>query len=160
MSEQALREAYQRYFPVIWGRCRRLLGDGEEARDVAQETFLKLWQQHGAKAPPRSAAAWIHRTSVNLALDRLRARPHEVELSDSLEASFPEVTSVLGSRRALATLARRVSSEVLEIGVLHRVDGLTQPEIAAVMGCSERSIRRRLTELDEHLARMREELTS
>jgi RNA polymerase sigma-70 factor (ECF subfamily) len=138
------------------------LGDREEASDVAQETFIRLWQADVANQPPREAAAWIHRTAVHLAIDRLRKRTRTDNSTPHAEQPGPPPASdeLLASRAHLELLSRRVPAEVLEAGVLHRVDGLTQPETARAMGCSERTVRRMLTELDARLERFRLEVLS
>jgi RNA polymerase sigma factor (sigma-70 family) len=53
----------------------RMLGDGVEAEDVAQETMLRLWD-HAARWKPGGpgVAAWVTRVAMNLCLDRLRRR--------------------------------------------------------------------------------------
>lgn len=160
-TRASLEETYRRFFPVVRERCRRLLGDGEEANDVAQETFIRLWRSGEAKLPPRQAAAWIHRTSVHLALDRLRLRKRRRQAGApepiALGASPVEI---LQSRRSLEVLIEHLPSDVLEAAILYRVDGLEQTEIAGLMNCSERTVRRLLEKLDDRLARLRSEMLS
>lgn len=53
----------------------RMLGDGTEAEDVAQEAMLRLWRDAGSWRPGGSGvAAWLTRVATNLCLDRLRKR--------------------------------------------------------------------------------------
>jgi RNA polymerase sigma-70 factor (ECF subfamily) len=53
----------------------RMLGSRAEAEDVAQEVFLRLWQQAGGwRAGGARFSTWLHRVAVNLCLDRLRRR--------------------------------------------------------------------------------------
>lgn len=53
----------------------RMLGDGTEAEDVAQEAMLRLWEQAGRwQAGGPGIAAWLNRVAANLCLDRLRRR--------------------------------------------------------------------------------------
>ena len=46
-----LDQFFQHHFPVIRGKCARMLGDSEEAADVAQETFLRLVGSPVAREP-------------------------------------------------------------------------------------------------------------
>jgi RNA polymerase sigma-70 factor (ECF subfamily) len=163
VTTPSLEEVYRRYFPVIRERCRRALSSPQEAEDVAQETFIRFWQSAKAEQTPRDAAAWIHRTAVHLSIDRLRRQAARAEAGpEKLEAqaAFTDPAEALQNRALLAMLARRVPPDALEAGVLHRVDGLTQPEAAALMGVSERSFRRLLVTLDERVARFRQEVMS
>lgn len=152
-TDTALEETYRRLFPIVRERIRRVLGDGEAATDVAQEAFIRLWQTRRPDRDPRAQAAWIHRTSLRLAIDHLRAV--RVRTGASRTEPFVRPASVedaLDSRQVLELLARRVAPEILESGVLIRVDGLTQPEVAALLGVSERTVRRWLVELDQLLS--------
>lgn len=127
---------------------------------MAQETFIRLWREGQAKQAPRLAAAWIHRTSVHLSLDRLRRRRRQSRPADLNEPvvinSSP--VEILQSRRSLEILVAHLPGDVLEAAILHRVDGIGQVEIARLMGCSERTVRRLLEELDDRLIRLRSEL--
>src|SRR5207245_1557090 len=58
-------------YPVIRSKCARMLGDGDEAADVAQETFLRLWQSGAADADLPQRMSWIYKTSTRLAIDQL-----------------------------------------------------------------------------------------
>jgi RNA polymerase sigma-70 factor (ECF subfamily) len=69
----ALREVIglygQRAHRIAW----RMLGDGAEAEDVAQEAMLKLWQQAGDwRAGGHGIAPWLARIVANLCIDRMR----------------------------------------------------------------------------------------
>ncbi|NMO17535.1 sigma-70 family RNA polymerase sigma factor [Pyxidicoccus fallax] len=153
-----IQSAYLRYFPLIREKCRRMLGDSDEAQDVAQETFLRLWKSGFQTKDPRHATAWIYRTSTNLAVDRLRQRrtvPSEVAVAQmAVERSTAETE--VQHRQELELYARHLPPEALEAALLHRLDGLTQQEVAEVLQMSDRTVRRLLLKLDaqvEHLRR-------
>jgi DNA-directed RNA polymerase specialized sigma24 family protein len=63
------------------------------------------------------------------------------------------------ARSAIGRLSERASSEELEAALLARVDGLSQAEVAALLGVSERTVRRWLEAFDGHVATLREELS-
>jgi DNA-directed RNA polymerase specialized sigma24 family protein len=56
-------------------------------------------------------------------------------------------------------LCHRASPKQLEAALLARVDGLSQPEVALVLGVSERSVRRLLDAFDQHGQSLRQELS-
>src|SRR5262245_43563998 len=88
----------------------RLLGDGEKARDVVQETFLKLWKVEGP-ALREATAPWLYTVCRNLAIDILRKEKRLVALADpeELPAPLPEPAQKAeeqeGVGRVLAALA-------------------------------------------------------
>ncbi|MFY0566539.1 RNA polymerase sigma factor [Archangium lansingense] len=154
-----VQTAYATYFPIIREKCRRMLRDPDEAQDVAQETFIRLWQARLRDGEPRRVTAWVYRTSTHLAIDRLRRlqsgmvpeRPEEMleaAQAGSLERSVQ-------ARQELERFARHVPADELEVALLSRVDGLTQLEIAEVTQVSERTVRRLLTRFDERVEQLR-----
>lgn len=72
---RAATKLVQRHLPKITALARHMLGDASEAEDVAQEVFLKVWQNAGKWEPGRARfETWIHRVAINLCYDRLRRR--------------------------------------------------------------------------------------
>lgn len=156
--------AYLRFLPSVRAKCRRLLGSTNDAEEAAHEAFVRLWESGPVLAEDtdtRVVMAWLYRTSTRIAIDLLRRRrrdaigePREdVPCGVMLEAS-------VSAKRVVASLHARVPSEELEAAVLCRVDGLSHPEAAEVLGVSERTVRRLLERFDVHAARYKEELSS
>lgn len=143
-----VKQAWQRYHSPVREKCRRVLGDGDEANDVAQETFIRFWKSDGGKTDDaRLALAWLYRTATNLSVDRLRQRAMRArEVPNATESGSLEAAT--SSRQLLSRLASKASEEELQAAVLNRVDGLTQPEVARVLDVSERTVRRLLERFD------------
>jgi RNA polymerase sigma-70 factor, ECF subfamily len=155
--------AYTRFWGPIRAKCRRLLGATAAADDVAQEAFLRLWQSGpplDGRTDGRQVLAWLYVTSTRLSLDVLRRTRARLAL-----AATPPMTcaasphEVVAARSAIAALCHHASPEQLEAALLARVDGLSQPEVALVLGISERSVRRLLDAFDQHGTRLRQELS-
>jgi RNA polymerase sigma-70 factor (ECF subfamily) len=133
-----------------------MLGSTEEARDVAQETFVRFWQTRNELRAPEAAVAWIYRTATHLAIDCLRARKQGSDPENLVgTAASPEETS--HARRLLERLSQTLSPNELEVAVLLRVDEMNQLEAAKVLGVSERTVRRLVQQLDASLARLANE---
>jgi len=149
MSTQ-LTTAYRLYFPLLVQKCTRMLGDGHEAQDVAQDTFMRLYSAGLASAEARVVTAWLYRTSTRIAIDRLRARkrhaPDPAAVDTLLVADASE--SYTAARELWSSVADRIPPLELEAAVLTRVDGLTQQEVAEVLGMNARSVRRLLTRFE------------
>ncbi len=158
MSELEL--AYRRCFPVIREKCRRMLGDAGAADDVAQETFMKLWKSRFVDADPRTLAAWVYRTSTRLAIDQLRERARRPGegVADEMASAAPRPDDALAMRQILERLAAVLPRQELEIALLHRLDELTQQEIASVAKVSARTVRRCLRRLEQRLEMLRKEI--
>ncbi|NMO16918.1 RNA polymerase sigma factor [Pyxidicoccus fallax] len=155
-----VEEAYQAYFPRIREKCRRMMQNTGDAEDVAQETFVRLWQAGLQDAPPRRVVGWVYRTSTRLAIDRMRRRRAAAEFSCE-ETLLRLATAVplereVAQREALARLVGQLPADELEAVFLHRLDRLTQPELAEVLQISERTVRRLLSRFEERLEKLRE----
>jgi RNA polymerase sigma-70 factor, ECF subfamily len=147
-----LTQFFQETFPVIQRKCARMLGDGDEAADVAQETFLRLVDSAVVHEPPGVRLAWIYRTSTNLAIDRLRRRRLGVEVrADERVFAGPDVAghpslpeATLVARQRLHAVAARLGEDELRVIIMTRLDDMTQEEVASVLAISPRTVRRLL----------------
>lgn len=74
-DEQAFAEILDRHAALPHRVAWRMLGNGTEAEDVAQEAMLRLWQNAQTwRGEGPGVAAWLRRVATNLCLDRLRQR--------------------------------------------------------------------------------------
>ncbi len=110
-----------------------LLGDDDEAREVAQETMLRLQQQWSHVSTLDRPGAWCRRVALNLASDTLRARTRRRRLTARL-ASAPAAEVALADWdttfwAAVGELPERQRSAI----VLHYVQDLRVEDIAEVL---------------------------
>jgi RNA polymerase sigma-70 factor (ECF subfamily) len=156
--QTAITLAYQTYFPLLVRKCARMLGDGHEAEDVAQDTFMRFAHSDLLSSDTRAVTAWLYRTSTRIAIDRLRARRRERRDADEgalarlFSSDAPDASAEL--RALLTQLFASAPEAELEAALLSRVDGLKQHEIAEVLSLHERSVRRLLVRFDQRLARL------
>ncbi len=138
----------------------RLLGDRDEAGDVAQEVMLRAWQGIGGFQGRSSFFTWLYRIAVNEATRALERRarqpasvslgPQELQLpaspadDPSRQAEVSELRLALG--RALAELPPALRTAI----VLRDVEGLSTQEAAEIAGVSQAAFKSRL-----HQARLR-----
>jgi len=152
--------AYRRVFPLVLAKCRRMLRGHADAADVAQEVFLRLWKQRELIQDPQALTAWLYQTSTRLVIDRARRN------TLSRESLLYLQTVALGeddlrheerlvSRQDLRSVVDAVPEKELEAAILNRLDRLTHPEVAEVMGVGERTVRRLLTRFDERASALR-----
>lgn len=129
----------RRLTPRVLGYAARLLGDATEAEDVTQEAMMRLWKiAPDWRQGEASVTTWLYRVVTNLCTDRLRKRgrsaPLEAAGDPADEAPRPEDRMAEAERAAalqdaLAVLPERQRQAV----VLRHIEGLTNPEIAAIM---------------------------
>ena len=141
----AARALTLRLTPRVLGYAARLLGDRAEAEDVTQEAMLRLWRMAGQwRQGEARVTTWLYRVVTNLCTDRLRRR-RGVGL-DSIEEPADDAASAedgLARAQRLAALQKalmRLPARQRQAVVLRHVEGLSNPEIAAVMEVSVEAV--------------------
>jgi RNA polymerase sigma-70 factor (ECF subfamily) len=73
-DEKAYRELVQRYERQVFTLARRMVGSAEDAEDLTQETFVRMFKALDRYDPSRPFAAWLYTIASRLAIDHLRRR--------------------------------------------------------------------------------------
>lgn len=134
---------------------RRMLGDGEDARDVAQLTFLRVWENLPRYDPKFAFSTWLFRIAGNLAIDAIRARGTRARtLAESfrvvrggLLASQPEAPLRLSQeeiRRVFDACSVVLSEKQRLVFVLRELEEKESREVAEIVGCRESTVRNHL----------------
>ena len=147
---------------MVFSLSARLLGDAEEARDVAQEVFLQVYRQLGRFEGRSSLKTWIYRIAVNQCHNRRRFwHRRRRDREEGLEAVPAEAAGAGGGsspyeEARLGERARRVQAALLQLSFEHRlvlvlreVEGLTCEEVAAALGVPEGTVKSRLSRARE-----------
>jgi len=142
---------------MVFSLSARLLGDAEEARDVAQEVFLQVYRQLGRFESRSTLKTWIYRITVNQCHNRRRFwQRRRRDREEGLEA-VPVAATARGGPSPYEEArrrerARRVQSALLDISFEHRsvlvlreVEGLTCEEIAEALGIPAGTVKSRLS---------------
>ena len=136
-----------RLSPRVFAYGFRLLGDRNEAEDVAQEAMLRLWKVAPNWRPGEAKiTTWLFRVVSNLSIDRKR-RHHSRAVSldavadppdgaDSVEQTLQDKARSEALQTALLTLPDRQRQAV----ILRNIEGLANPEIASIMGISVEAV--------------------
>lgn len=150
MAGDRLTELYRAYGPVIYARCRRLLGDSAAAEDATQETFMRV-HRHLDKADSREALAWIYRIATNYCLNEIRNRKRRPEPHDDVpDVVALGVDEALADRDLAARIVERAPEKLRVVAWLYHVDGLEQVEVARVLDISRRTVVNRLAEFADN----------
>lgn len=80
--EQALRELDRAFFAVLYRGGLRTLRDPDAARDLVQETFIKVWRRCATFRGDSELLPWIKSILRHAAIERLRQRTREVRMED------------------------------------------------------------------------------
>jgi RNA polymerase sigma-70 factor, ECF subfamily len=140
--ERVVRTAYQ------------ITGDLEDARDVAQWVFVRLFKVLRRFDPGRRFDTWLYRITVNVAIDLLREKGPRgglQPLPDDLQAlpaegapSAERALDLAELQRAFLHLASRLAPKQRAAFVLREIEGLTTAEVARALAVRESTVRNHL----------------
>lgn len=159
MQDDSLTDLYRRYGPLIYARCRRMLGDGAAAEDATQETFMRVHRHLARACTVQEALSWIYRIATNYCLNELRDRNLRPQPSGDRmpePGETPDLERTLGDRAAVRWIAASVPEKLRIVAWLHYVEGMAQPEVAEVLEISRRTVVYRLEEFNERARKLLE----
>ena len=137
-DEAAFGVLYDRYAPQLEAFLRRLVRDQTLAEDLLQTTFLSFVRARGRYVATAGLRAWIFSIAANAGRDALRRRGARRE-----DALGPEISNIGGAvpvmsdppmARAIDEALRQLPEEQREAVLLHKMHGLSFPEVASALG--------------------------
>lgn len=141
--------------PAVISVARRIVGNVEDARDVAQMAFLRVWEQLSRYDETYSFNTWLYRIATNLSIDFLRssrsrerahtATLHLVRLRESETGNETSRAAEDDSAsRLFQRVSRRLTGKQKAAFVLREMEDLETSEIAAILNCGESTVRNHL----------------
>ncbi|MFN0243699.1 MAG: RNA polymerase sigma factor [Planctomycetota bacterium] len=155
-DEQGFRELVERHQSRAWRVARNLVGSDEDAQDLAQEAFLRVFRSVDKFDFEHAFTTWLYRIVTNLAIDHLRKRRpvHSTTREDDEEPDLdvPDASVEQPSdRMERGELAREVKACLESLAphfqsvlVLREMEGLPCKEIADIVGATHVTVRWRL----------------
>jgi len=151
-EEDAFEILVNRHQASILNLVYRFIGDRTQAKDLAQEVFIKVWQSAQEYEPKAKFTTWIYRITANLCFNELKSARRkkwfslnwsdehgEHALEEILADSAPSAEDVLlekeRSRRISDALQSLPQNQRMAM-ILKRYDNLSYQEIAQIIGCS------------------------
>jgi RNA polymerase sigma-70 factor (ECF subfamily) len=151
-NEEAFEILVNRHQASILNLIYRFIGDRTQAKDLAQEVFLRIWQSAKIYRPEAKFTTWIYRITVNLCFNELKSarrkkwfsfnwsrEDNEHTLEEVLSDNAPSAEDLLlekeRSRQISDALQSLPDNQRMAL-LLKRYDGLSYQEIAEIIGCS------------------------
>jgi len=156
-DERALRALWSRYAPRVDAVVRRLVGDPDQAQDVAQEVWIQIFRALPGFRGDAQFATWAHRIAVNRTLNALR-RSKRWEANETVieedSATAPPDDERPFVRASIQEATARLAPGARAVFVLHDVEGYTHEEIAATLGITAGGSKSQLFKARAKLRRM------
>jgi RNA polymerase sigma-70 factor (ECF subfamily) len=149
LTPTAIQGLYERHAYALFRRCRRLLRDADEAQDAMQEAFLRVLEDPTRFQGRSTPATYLFGVATHLCLNRIRNRVARDErwqegVAQALHDRPPDPADGVAARELAAAILAEADPETAAMAVYHFVDGLTQGEIASLVGLSRVMVNRRL----------------
>lgn len=137
----AQRLLYERFAGKLFAVCKRYVKDPDEAADVLQDSFVKVFRHMDQFRFECPLEAWLKRIAINTALKHLRKNKPFEHMTDVDEVAnfLPQNADVLPTLnyQYLLQLVQQLPPGCRTVFNLYAIEGYTHPEIAALMGISE-----------------------
>ncbi len=153
-DKDAFGELVTRYERRLIRVILRFVPDVEQARDLAQETFLRVYRRLDQFDPSRRFGPWMFRIGVNLTLDYLRKRKRRLRWSLFSDAprdtapdpETPDPRNQLDTSQEVRAVMDQLPEKYRSVLILRDLENFTTSEIAAILNRKEATIRWRLAE--------------
>ena len=156
----ALASVVEKYGKLVYRLAIQITKNHEDANDVMQETFLKVYESIGSFRKESAFETWLYRIIVNQALNLVKQRDRRRESSLSEETEIDPRFNLRGShgypnsphddvekkelQKCVTQAVDCLPAKHRTVVILHEFEGLTHPQIATILSCSEGTVRSRL----------------
>lgn len=151
---QAFEPLVARYEKVLFNVALRMVGNYEDARDIAQTAFVKAYEKLSSYDPRHRFFSWIYRIMVNESLNLLGRQKTHQPLDPSLTSADDP-----GEHARLQELSEQVQAGLMELPqdyrevlVLRHFGELSYVEMSSLLGIPEKTVKSRLYTARQRLA--------
>lgn len=147
MSEQTLISAFSRWRNRLLRQALRFLPSKEDAEDVLQDAFIRLWAKAEQIETEKDAASLATVVIRNMAVDHYRQQKRKPQTTDVEMLDLQEETADMDERRQLVDeIMQRVLTPLqLRIVELREYEGLGYDEVASILGMRQPAVRMQLS---------------
>jgi RNA polymerase sigma-70 factor (ECF subfamily) len=151
-DSHAFEQLVRRKTSKVYALCYRIIGNGEDAKDISQLVFIKLWENLAKYDAAYAFDTWLYRMVTNDAIDFMRNRQsRENAVNSNLRlvktAADAEQTVVVQRKeieKVFDAVSTNLSPKQKTIFVMNQMEDLPSSEIAKILGCRESTVRNHL----------------
>jgi len=137
---KAQKELYELFKTKMFGICMRYANDYDDAQDILQDGFLKIYEKVGQFKFKGSFEGWIRKIIVNTALERFRTKYQVININDNIkEVDRKAENDIIAgiSVKELLKFVQELSPRYRMVFNLYAIEGYSHKEISNMLGISE-----------------------
>ncbi len=157
-ERQAFEKIVEKYRDPLYWTAFNLVLDSEDARDVTQQAFLKIWRSLPEYDPNRTFSGWAHRITANCAIDLLRSRRESEPLLEDVPAERSTLDQRIDVRKIFSRVAPLLPQRQRIVLVLREIHGMEIAEISELLQCTESTVRNLLSQAKDSFRKRTKEL--
>jgi RNA polymerase sigma factor (sigma-70 family) len=140
-GDSRMQEAlYNRFAPKMYAVCLRYSNNADDAQDLLQEGFVKIFKNLDRFRAEGSFEGWVRRVFVNTSIEHYRRKVNLVSASDREEAYIEDHSSNALDKLAekdIIKLVQELSPGYRAVFNMYAIEGYSHKEIGAILGISE-----------------------
>lgn len=148
-EEEAFHKIVQKYKAQVAGIAYRMVGDYEDAKDISQMVFVKVYQNLNRFDTTKKLSTWLYRITINASIDFIRKfRKHRFEVLDNIVGELKEKKNDVEKvyqrglvRWAINEALDSLNSKQRSVFVLRDLEGLDIKEVAQITGMPQATVR-------------------
>ncbi len=142
MDESSFEQLFKRHYAYLCNIAYTVIKDKDEAKDVVQQVFLKVWQNK--VGIQQSAKSYLHRAVINSALNHLEKNKPKVDINENEGYLMMEVQkedyNIDRLKDFIAAEVKKLPPKCQTVFSLSRYEGLSNKEIATYMDISVKTV--------------------
>ncbi|MBP3633017.1 MAG: sigma-70 family RNA polymerase sigma factor [Oscillospiraceae bacterium] len=165
-NDEAFAELVKAYEDKVYNLCLRMCSDREDARDLAQEAFVKAWRGLRFYKQESAFSTWLFRLTTNVCIDYLRQKKRRSAVSlttddELLQLDVPdpsptpeEQVQQTMARQTVASAMEQLEEEFRTVLTLRVVEELSYEEIAEILDLKVGTVKSRLARAREKIKKI------
>jgi RNA polymerase sigma factor (sigma-70 family) len=133
-------QLYRQYAPKMYAVCNRYCNNANDAQDVLQEGFVKIFKNLANYRGEGSFEGWMRRIFVNTAIEHYRRKVNVFTMTEAVETTYEDNDWTVFDRLAekdILDMVRQLSPGYRTIFNMYVVEGYSHKDIGALLGISE-----------------------
>lgn len=149
-DHQAFRMLVERYMKYAYNIAYGFVNDHDDAEDVAQESFVKVYESIGSFRGDAAFNTWLYRIVTNMSLNRLRQKKNSITNMSIVENAvvgkndFFSAQQNMETRQALEKALHELPTLQRAVVILRHLNGLSTRQVGEILRCSEGTVKTHL----------------